>query len=256
MPACHGIARSSAAMASSPQCYCYGAHHISRKACCGHWPICRRPILTPRRMPSRARYCTNDAAARWRRSARCRSAVIMDRSIPRHCSSCLPRNIISAPAISTRSGTSGPTSSPRSLGSTIMATWMATASSNIRARPTRACPTRAGRTAATASSIATGGWHRRRSPCARCKPMYSPPSKGLQRSPRVLATAICRQNWQARPRTSGSGSRMRSGSKTRGPMPSHSMATSSAAKSWHPMPATACLRGSYRPIGPNAWPSC
>ena len=54
---------------------------------------------TMRATRSRARSCTSRATARWRASARCRSAATTAASIPRRCSSCSPRSTIAAPAI-------------------------------------------------------------------------------------------------------------------------------------------------------------
>ena len=119
MPACPGTAPSSAATASSPRCeLLWVAPEIAKGVLRTLAATQATEIDRGRRRRSPARSSTRCAAARWRGSARCRSAAITARSTRRRCSSCSPASISSAPATSRRSARSGRTSRRRSTGST------------------------------------------------------------------------------------------------------------------------------------------
>ena len=75
-----------------------------------------------RRTPSRARSCTRCAAARWRRSARSRSASTTAASTRPRCSSCSPAPTPSGPATSRPSRALWPNIERRWPGSTAPAT--------------------------------------------------------------------------------------------------------------------------------------
>ena len=93
--------------------------HHHRPGCCGCdpswraacWPSSprrrRHEISIPSRTPSRARFCTRRARARWRRWARSRSAATTAASTRRRCSSCSPAPTTSAPATALSSSRSG-----------------------------------------------------------------------------------------------------------------------------------------------------
>ena len=87
----------------------------------------------------------------------------------------------------------------RCNGSTAPAIPMATALSNIGARPSRGLPTRAGRIPSTRSSTPTARWPRATSRCARCRAMCLPPS-GWRRAARG-ASAFADRAEQARGRS-------------------------------------------------------
>jgi hypothetical protein len=76
----------------------YGSSRSWRAACCPFWPPTRRTRPRPSVTASPARSCTRPGAARWRRSARCRSAAITAGSTPRRCSWRWPAPTPSAPA--------------------------------------------------------------------------------------------------------------------------------------------------------------
>ena len=92
------------------------------------------------------------------------------------CSCCSPGSTSSAPATSQRSATLWPTIEAALAWIDGPATRTATASSNMRARPSRACPTRAGRIRSTRSSTPTAAWPRARSRSPRCRATCTPPS--------------------------------------------------------------------------------
>ena len=79
-----------------------GSTRRSPRASCAISRRRRRPVSTPRRMPSRARCCTSSGTARWPTSSRCRSSTITGRSTPRRSSSCWPACTWNGPATSTR----------------------------------------------------------------------------------------------------------------------------------------------------------
>ena len=70
----------------------------------------------------------------------------------------------------------GPRSAPRSIGSMARAIPMATALSNICARPSRVSPIRAGRIRTTRSSMPTDDWPKAPSRSRKCRAMFTPPS--------------------------------------------------------------------------------
>ena len=87
MPASPGSARRSAATGSSPRSRCCGSSPTWRAACSRYLAADQadRRDAAPA-TPSRARSCTRCATARWRRSARSRSAATTAASTPRRCS--------------------------------------------------------------------------------------------------------------------------------------------------------------------------
>ena len=128
--------------------------------------------------PSRARSCTRCARARWRGSARCRSRRYYGSVDATPLFVMLRRRLLRrAPAISTRSASSGRTSRPR-------CDWIDTYGDRDRRRLCRIRPPkrdRAGQSglegfATTRSSMPTASSPRGRSRCARCRAMSMPPS--------------------------------------------------------------------------------
>ncbi len=80
----------------------FDPRHGARRAASGSRTFRRRPsIRSP--TPSPARSCMKCAAAKWRRSAKCRSRTITAASTPRRCSCCSPASMWSAPATTRRS---------------------------------------------------------------------------------------------------------------------------------------------------------
>ena len=146
----------------------------------GHGRRC--PQLTP----LRARSCTRCAAARWRRWAKCPSASTTAASTQRRCSSCSPASMRSAPATMRWCARYGRRLNGRSRGLIDGVTSMATGSSNMRARPRRALPTRAGRIRTMPYSMRTADWRKARSRSSRCRAMCTWPNVWPQ---------LVRTNW-------------------------------------------------------------
>ena len=83
-------------------------------------------------------------------------------------------------------------------GSRTTATGTATATSSTGGRPTRAWPTRAGRTPGTPSASPTAAWPDRRSPCARCRATSTPPTWPGPTSPTGRATSDLADDYRDR----------------------------------------------------------
>ena len=146
----------------------------------------------------------------------------------------------------------GRRSRPRSAGSTSPAIATATASSSMRARPTRACPTRAGRTATTSIFHADGrlaDGPDRRSP--RCRPMSTRASTLAARcaAPARPRRPCARAGRSRRADARANGSSARSGATDIAHLRRwRSTAPSSRAACAPPMPARCCSPASPIPI--------
>ena len=140
----------------------------------------------PRRMRSRARSCTKCAPAKWRRSARCRSASTTAASIQRRCSCCLPGFMSSGPATRRRWRVVARHRGGACVGSTATATRIGRLRRILPHRPRRGLPIRAGRIPTTRFSMPTAAWPKGRSRLPRCRATCSPPSRSAARCARRL----------------------------------------------------------------------
>ena len=199
--------------------------------------------------PSRARSCTRCAPARWRRSARCRSALYYG-SVD-----ATPLFVLLAGLYVERTGDEA---TLRELWPAIEAAlaWIDGPGDRDRRRlrrilppdRQRASPTRAGRIRTTRSSMPTAAWPRARSRSPRCRATCSPPSSSRRAARERLGHAeLATQARSARPRGSPSGSRRRSGARRSRPMRWRSTATSSRAACAPRMPGRCCSPASRAP---------
>ena len=192
-----------------------------------------------------------------RAAARCRSGSTTAASIRRRCSCCSPASMSSAPATTRRSPQLWPAiEAALALDRRTGRSPMATASSNITARPRRGLANQGWKDSHDAIFHADG--RLAEGPIALAE-VQGYVFAAKRRSRALRAAAAARTSWRAgskrRPRGSPSGSRRRSGARRSRPMRWRSTARSSPAACAPRMPGRCCSPASRGPSAPRRSPT-